>query len=122
MVTILISSTEDIASTNIKKEILSITDWEKSDTFCNIPVFKHQSWNDLYLITINDQSIFHEDLVEQIYDELFANIEKHGEFDEGTIKGLEQLAVKGELKKHRKVVGVIKVTAAKEDETTGTGN
>lgn len=62
-------------------------------------------------------------LVEQIYDELFENIEKHDEFDEGTIKTLKKLAVKDELKKHGKVMKAIKVVAAeKKDETTGTGN
>jgi hypothetical protein len=60
-------------------------------------------------------------LIDQIYDELFANIEKHDEFDEETIKTLKQLASKGELKKHGKVVGAIKVPVAKKkDETTRT--
>jgi len=59
-------------------------------------------------------------LVEQIYDELFANIEKHDEFDEGMIKTMNQLAARGELKKHGKVMGAIKATVVKKDETTGT--
>ncbi len=57
-------------------------------------------------------------LVEQIYDELFANIEKYDEFGEEAIKTLKQLASKGELKKHGKVMGAIKVPVAKKDETT----
>jgi hypothetical protein len=61
-------------------------------------------------------------LVEQIYDELFANIEKHDEFNEETIKTLKQLASKGELKKPAKVMEAIKTTVAKKDETAGTGN
>jgi uncharacterized protein YjgD (DUF1641 family) len=61
-------------------------------------------------------------LVKQIYDELFANIEKHDAFDERTIKTLKQLAAKGELKKFVKVTEAIKVIVAKEDETAGTGN
>ena len=62
-------------------------------------------------------------LVEQIYDELFSNIKKHVEFSEETITELKQLASKGELKKHGKVIEAIKVTVAKKkDETSGTGN
>jgi len=59
-------------------------------------------------------------LVEQVYDELFANIDKHDEFDEGTIKTLRLLAAKGELKKTGRIMGAIKATVAKEDETAGT--
>jgi len=61
-------------------------------------------------------------LVEQIYDELFANIEKHNEFDEGVIRTIKQLAANGELKKHGKVMEAIKEMGAKKDEITGTGN
>ena len=61
-------------------------------------------------------------LVEQIYDELFANIEKHDEFDEEEIKTLKKLAAKGELKKPGKVMGAIKLSVEKKDETTGTRN
>jgi len=61
-------------------------------------------------------------LVEQIYDELFDNIGKHNEFDEGTIRTLKLLAVKGELKKVSEIARAIKVTVGKEDETDGTGN
>lgn len=57
-------------------------------------------------------------LVEQIYDELFANIEKHKEFDGGMIRTIKQLAANGELKKHRKLMKAIEETGAKEDETT----
>lgn len=59
-------------------------------------------------------------LIEQIYDELFANIEKHDTFDKGTIDTLKRMSAKGELKKPSKVKGAIKIS--KENETTGTGN
>jgi len=52
-------------------------------------------------------------LVEQIYNELFVNIEKHDEFDEETVKTLMELAMKGELKKSSKVMQTIKLTTAK---------
>jgi hypothetical protein len=71
---------------------------------------------------MKDQDLSKKPLVEQIYDELFANIEKHDEFDEGTIKILKQFAVKGELKKSGKVMEAIKTTVAKKDEATGTRN
>jgi hypothetical protein len=61
-------------------------------------------------------------LVEQIYDELFANIEKHDEFNEETIKTMKQLASKSELKKYGKVMEAIKVPMAKNNEGTGTRN
>ena len=61
-------------------------------------------------------------LVEQIYDELFANIEKHDAFGQASIADLKQMAAKGELKKPMKVMGAIKVPMAKHNETTGTGN
>jgi len=60
-------------------------------------------------------------LLEQIYDELFANIEKHNEFDEGLTRTIKQLATNGELKKHQKVVDVLRETGEK-NETSGTGN
>ena len=59
-------------------------------------------------------------LIEQIYDELFSNIETHNVFDEGTIKTLKQMAAKGELKKPAKVTGAIKVPMENDNETTGT--
>ncbi len=61
-------------------------------------------------------------LVEQVYDELFADIEKIGEFDEVTIKTLKQLAASDELKKAGKVTDAIKIRVAKGNETAGTGN
>jgi hemerythrin len=61
-------------------------------------------------------------LVEQIYDELFANIEKHNEFDEGVIETIKQLAANGELKKHGKVIEALKEMGTEKDETTRTGN
>jgi len=59
-------------------------------------------------------------LGEEVYDELFANIEKHDEFDGGTIETLRLLAAKDELKKPGKIIEAIKATVIKEDETTAT--
>ena len=70
MVTVIISSSQDIASMNIKNEILSISEWEEIDTFFDVPVYKNQSMKDLFLITLEDKAILHENLVEQIHDEI----------------------------------------------------
>lgn len=61
-------------------------------------------------------------LIEQIHDELFANLERHNEFDEGVIRTIKQLASNRELKKHGKIMEAIKEMGAKKDETTGIGN
>jgi hypothetical protein len=61
-------------------------------------------------------------LIEQIYVELFANIEKHDEFDKTTITSLKQIAAKGELKKHAKAIEAIKELELEKDETARTGN
>ena len=61
-------------------------------------------------------------LIEQIHDELLANLENHDEFDEGVIRTVQQLATKGELKRHGKVMDAIKLRAARKDETAGTRN
>jgi hypothetical protein len=74
------------------------------------------------IIEMKHEDFSKKPLVEQIYDELFDNIEKHAAFNEGTIKTLKQLAAKGELKKSGKVMEAIKITVAKKDETAGTGN
>ena len=56
-------------------------------------------------------------LVEQICDELFANIEKHKEFDDGLIGMIKQLATTGELKKHGKVMAAIREMGVEKHET-----
>jgi len=82
----------------------------------------HNNLSELEDIIEMNNDNFSKPLVEQIYDELFANIETLSEFDKGTIKTLKQMATKGELKKHAKVTGAIKVSMVKDNETTGTGN
>ncbi len=74
------------------------------------------------IIEMKDEDSSKKPLVEQIYDELFSNIEKHDAFDEGIVKMLKQMAAKGEMKKPAKVMGAIKLTMANNNETTGTGN
>ena len=47
-------------------------------------------------------------LIEQIFDEMFTNIERKKEFDEEIIKKLKQLAISGNLKKASHVIKVIR--------------
>lgn len=69
MTTVIISSTQDEASTNIKKGLLSIGDWTETNIFFNKPVFKLID-KDVIMVTINDKTILHEGLVQQIEKEL----------------------------------------------------
>ena len=73
MVTVIISSTQDPASTNIKQGLLSESDWKETAVFFDAPVYEHQQLSDLYLVTIKDKTIIHEHLVEQLHDELNIN-------------------------------------------------
>ncbi len=70
MTTVIISSTEDEASTNIKKGLLSIGDWSETDIFFNKPVYKLNTDRDVIMVTIEDRTILHEQLVQQIIAEL----------------------------------------------------
>jgi len=47
-------------------------------------------------------------LVEQILDDMFANIEQQEEFDADTVQRLKQLAASGNLKKAAQVIRAIK--------------
>jgi D-aminoacyl-tRNA deacylase len=70
MSTVIISSTQDEASSNIKKALLIESSWDKKDIFFDNSYFKSNEFQDLYLITINDKTIIHEHLEEQIKDTL----------------------------------------------------
>ncbi|MHC4620788.1 MAG: hypothetical protein ACYTEQ_23835 [Planctomycetota bacterium] len=56
-------------------------------------------------------------LIEQIYDELFAEIVGHTEFDADLVNALKELAAKGELKKFKEVSETIKAMTGKHGET-----
>ncbi len=66
MTLVLISSTQDIASTNIKKGLLDLADWEEIDMFFHHPVYNFEGKKDVVLITINDKKITHEHLEQEI--------------------------------------------------------
>lgn len=70
MTVLIISSTEDPASTNIKNSLLEQTTWEEHGTFYNTPVYRHTSMNNLVIVTIPDKKIRHENIDTQIYEQL----------------------------------------------------
>ena len=71
--TFIISSTEDLASISIKKELLNHSTWEEVDTFSQNPVYHHTTMKSVYLITINDYLIHHESIDTEIKNTLRIN-------------------------------------------------
>lgn len=67
---LIISSTTDPASTNIKKELLKQSNWEEINSFCNNPVYRHTKMKDVVIITISDNKITHENLDEEVKEKL----------------------------------------------------
>ena len=65
---------------------------------------------------MGNEDYYEKPLIEQICEELFAEIEGHTEFDTGVTKGLERLAARGDLKKFREVCETIKVVMEKQRE------
>ena len=70
MAVIIISSSTDPASTNIKNSLLENTSWDEIDTFFNSPVYKNNTLEDIYLVTINDSKIQHENIDKEIKNQL----------------------------------------------------
>lgn len=70
MTVLLISSSEDPASTNIKNSLLEQTTWEEYGIFSNNPVLRHHSIKNLILVTIPDKKIRHENLDSEVQEHL----------------------------------------------------
>jgi D-aminoacyl-tRNA deacylase len=70
MTVLIISSSEDPASTNIKNFLIEHTPWETQGTFFDAPVFRHSSMNDLVLVTIPDKKIRHENIDLEVQEQL----------------------------------------------------
>jgi D-aminoacyl-tRNA deacylase len=70
MTVLIISSTEDPASTNIKNSLLEQTTWEEHGTFYNTPVFRHASMNNLVIVTIPDKKIRHENIDTEVFEQI----------------------------------------------------
>ena len=70
MAVIIISSSTDPASINIKNSLLENSPWEEIDVFYNNPVYKNSTLEDIFLITINDSKIRHENIDKEIKNQL----------------------------------------------------
>ena len=70
MTIVIISSTQDEASTNIKKGLLDLDEWSHITTFFGKKVFQHSKFSDIFLVTITDKTILHEGLEQQLQDML----------------------------------------------------
>ncbi|MDG6218591.1 MAG: D-aminoacyl-tRNA deacylase [Candidatus Thermoplasmatota archaeon] len=70
MTIVIISSTEDEAGSNIKKRLLALDEWESINTFFNNPVYQHQTLNDIYMVSIPDKTIYHENLDNELHQTL----------------------------------------------------
>jgi D-aminoacyl-tRNA deacylase len=64
--TVIVSSTQDPASTNMKSTLLDESSWIEKTTFLDAPVFQHEHINDLYMVTISDKTILHEHLEDEL--------------------------------------------------------
>lgn len=70
MTVLIISSTEDPASTHIKHGLLEHSPWEEHGSFYNTPVYRHTSMKNLALVTIPDKKIRHENIDIELHDQL----------------------------------------------------
>ena len=62
MTVLLVSSTEDPASTHIKNSLLEQMQWDEYGTFYNTPVYRNSAMKNLILVTIPDKKIRHENI------------------------------------------------------------
>jgi len=70
MTVLIISSTIDPASTNIKKSLLGQSIWDESGIFNGNTVYRHSTMKDVIIVTINDSKILHENLDKEVKDVL----------------------------------------------------
>lgn len=73
MTLLIISSIEDPASTNIKKGLLKLSNWNELGTFYNNTVYQHSEKKDIIIVTINDSMIKHDNLDTEIKEKLGLN-------------------------------------------------
>jgi D-aminoacyl-tRNA deacylase len=70
MTVLIVSSTEDPASTNIKNSLLEQNSWEEHGTFYDTAVYRHTSMNNIVIVTIPDKKIRHENIDVEVHDQL----------------------------------------------------
>lgn len=70
MTVLIVSSSEDPASTHIKNSLLEQATWEEHGIFYDAPVFRHTSMKNLILVTIPDRKIRHENIDVELQEQL----------------------------------------------------
>lgn len=70
MTVLIVSSTTDPASTNIKDCLLAQSSWDEIDIFNDNPVYRHSKMKDIVIVTIHDSKIRHEHLDREVEDTL----------------------------------------------------
>lgn len=70
MTVLIVSSTEDPASTHIKQSLLEQTPWDEHGVFYDTPVYRHTSMKNLVMVTIPDKKIRHENIDGEVYEQL----------------------------------------------------
>ncbi len=73
MTVLIISSSEDPASTNMKNILLEKTTWNEHGIFYNTPAYQHTKMKDIIIVTIPDKKIRHENIDKEVKEKL--NIE-----------------------------------------------
>lgn len=63
---LIVSSSEDQASTNIKNSLLEQTTWKEHDIFFETSVYQHTKMNDVIIVTIPDKKIRHENIDKEV--------------------------------------------------------
>ena len=63
---LIIASSEDPASVNIKNSLLEQTSWDTIDLFFNHKIYQHNKMKDIIIITIPDRKITHENIVDEV--------------------------------------------------------
>ena len=76
MTLLIASSNEDPASRNIKNALIKQSKWDKIETMFNNPVFRKHENKEIILVTINDRTIRHENLDEEVEEKLGVKIKQ----------------------------------------------
>lgn len=63
---LIIASSEDPASINIKNSLLEQTSWDKTNIFLKNEVYNHKEMKNILILTIPDSKITHENIVEEV--------------------------------------------------------
>jgi D-aminoacyl-tRNA deacylase len=73
MVVLIISSSEDPASTHMKNSLLEQTTWEEHGVFFDATAYRHATMKEVVLVTIPDRKIRHENIDTEVHDQLHLN-------------------------------------------------